>query len=72
MVMKSSCFRIVCLLVAIISLINCSNNKNIWTLATDDTKLTIGINDSSELYVSELANPKTGWNWTEKPSYFRL
>ena len=51
-------------------MINCSGNKNKWTLTTDDTKLTIGINDSSELYVSELANPKTGWNWTEKPSVF--
>ena len=68
--MKAKFFKKVFFLLAIISLINCSGNKNIWTLATDDTRITIGINDSSELYVSELTNPKTGWNWTEKPSVF--
>jgi hypothetical protein len=70
--MKAKLLKIIIILVVISSFISCSHLKNRWTLTTDDTKLTIGINDSSELYISELTNPKTGWNWTEKPSVFPL
>jgi hypothetical protein len=39
-----------------------------WTLATDDTKLTIGVGADQQLYVYELSNPAAGWNWTRAAS----
>ena len=68
--MKMKVLKIVCALIATVSLLSFSNinEKRQWTLITKDTKLTIGINDSSQLCIYELSNPKTGWNWTEKPS----
>ena len=39
-----------------------------WTLATDDTKLTVGVGKDQQLYIYELSNPALGWNWTSSPS----
>jgi hypothetical protein len=39
-----------------------------WTLATDDTRLVIGVAKDHGLYVYELSNPIAGWNWTSSPS----
>ncbi len=39
-----------------------------WTLATDDTKLTVGVGKDQQLYVYELCSPAAGWNWTSSPS----
>ncbi|NUN51309.1 MAG: alpha-galactosidase [Planctomycetaceae bacterium] len=41
-----------------------------WTLATEDTRLTLGVTDSGELVVRELSNPAAGWNWTANPVAF--
>ena len=43
-----------------------------WTLATDDTRLTVGATATGQLCVYELSNPASGWNWTEEPSVFAL
>ena len=43
-----------------------------WTLATDDTKLTIGVASDSQLCIYELSNPRSGGNWIAEPSVFRL
>jgi hypothetical protein len=39
-----------------------------WTLATEDTRLTVGIDTNGLPYVCELANPRSGWNWTRNPA----
>ena len=41
-----------------------------WTLATDDTRITLGVTGAGELVVSELCCPATGWNWTGRPVAF--
>ena len=38
-----------------------------WTLATDDTQLTLGVTATGEIVVGELSCPKTGWNWITNP-----
>jgi len=43
-----------------------------WTIATDDTRLTIGATREGQLVVYELSNPSVGWNWTKEPSAFDL
>ncbi|MHB8866116.1 MAG: LamG-like jellyroll fold domain-containing protein [Pirellulaceae bacterium] len=43
-----------------------------WTLATDDTRLTLGVTADGELVVSELCNPRSGWNWITRPVLFGL
>ena len=43
-----------------------------WTIATDDTKLTIGATTTGQLCIYELSNPAVGWNWTAEPSVFPL
>ena len=43
-----------------------------WTLATDDTRLTLGVTAASELVVRELCCPATGWNWIANPVAFGL
>ena len=35
-----------------------------WTLATDDTRLTVGVGKDQQMYLYELACPAAGWNWT--------
>lgn len=46
--------------------------KAAWTLTTDDTKLTVGVGQDQRLYVYELSNPATGWNWTAQPAAFAI
>ena len=43
-----------------------------WTVATDDTKLTVGATDEGQLVIYELSNPAAGWNWTRAPSVLPL
>ncbi|HPS02167.1 MAG TPA: alpha-galactosidase, partial [Candidatus Sumerlaeota bacterium] len=43
-----------------------------WTLATEDTKLTVGVTTTGQLCVYELCNPAAGWNWTAEPSVLEL
>ncbi len=43
-----------------------------WTVATDDTKLTVGATDEGQLVIYELINPSAGWNWTKEPSVLPL
>ena len=43
-----------------------------WTIATEDTRLTIGATREGQLVVYELSNPSVGWNWTKDPSVFDL
>ena len=43
-----------------------------WTVATDDTKVTVGATDEGQLVIYELSNPAAGWNWTAEPSVFPL
>jgi hypothetical protein len=38
-----------------------------WTLATDDTRLTLGITAGSDLVVRELSSPAAGRNWITNP-----
>jgi len=41
-----------------------------WTVATDDTRLTLGVTAAGELVVGELSCPATGWNWITHPVVF--
>ncbi|MGD0900576.1 MAG: hypothetical protein ABR915_22310, partial [Thermoguttaceae bacterium] len=43
-----------------------------WTIATDDTKLTVGANQEGQLCLYELSSPAAAWNWTAEPSVFPL
>ncbi|MGA2443606.1 MAG: alpha-galactosidase, partial [Tepidisphaeraceae bacterium] len=43
-----------------------------WTIATDDTKLTVGATATGQLCIYELSNRADGWNWTAEPSVFAL
>ena len=43
-----------------------------WTIATDDTKLTVGVTNTDQLCIYELSNPAVGWNWITEPSVFDL
>ncbi len=43
-----------------------------WTLATDDTRLTIGVTDAGEMVVRELSCPAVDWNWISNPVAFGL
>jgi hypothetical protein len=43
-----------------------------WTLATDDTRLTLGVTAAGELVLSELSCPAAGWNWISQPVAFAL
>jgi len=38
-----------------------------WTLATDDTVLTLGVTAAGEMVVGRLSCPGTGWNWIARP-----
>jgi len=43
-----------------------------WTLATDDTRLTLGATADGELALSELLCPAADWNWISNPVPFGL
>jgi predicted aldo/keto reductase-like oxidoreductase len=43
-----------------------------WTIATDDTRLTVGATTTGQLCIYELSNPAAGWNWTAEPSVLAL
>jgi len=43
-----------------------------WSVATDDTKVTVGATTNGQLCLYELSNPADGWNWTDKPSVVDL
>ncbi|MCY2992357.1 MAG: alpha-galactosidase [Planctomycetota bacterium] len=43
-----------------------------WTLATEDTRLTLGVTAAGELVIGELACPAAGWNWIAQPVACRL
>lgn len=43
-----------------------------WTVATEDTKLTVGVTTDGQLCIYELSNPVSQWNWTSEPSVFNL
>jgi len=38
-----------------------------WTIATDDTRLVLGVTAAGELVVGGLSCPATGWNWIGRP-----
>jgi len=41
-----------------------------WTLATDDTRLTLGVTAAAELVLQELSCPAAGTNWIANPVAF--
>lgn len=43
-----------------------------WSLATDDTRLSVGVSTDHKLCLFELSNREAGWNWTASPSVFPL
>jgi len=43
-----------------------------WTVATEDTKLTVGATADGQLCIYELSSPAATWNWTSEPSVFPL
>ena len=43
-----------------------------WTLATEDTRLTLGVTAAGEPVVRELSCPATGWNWIARAVAFGL
>jgi len=43
-----------------------------WALATEDTRLTLGVTAAGEMVVGELSCPSVGWNWITKPVAFGL
>ena len=49
-----------------------SSARAVWTLATADTRLSVGVNDTQQLCLFDLSNPKAGWNWCPAPAVFPL
>lgn len=45
---------------------------DVWTVATDDTKLTVGVTTDGQLCIYELNSVRSEWNWAKEPSVFRL
>jgi hypothetical protein len=43
-----------------------------WTVATDDTKVTVGATDEGQLVIYELSNPAADWNWTKESAVLPL
>jgi len=43
-----------------------------WTVATEDTILTVGATDEGQMAIYELSNPAAAWNWTAEPSVLPL
>jgi hypothetical protein len=43
-----------------------------WTLATDDTRLTLGVTAGGDLVLGELSCPAAEWNWIATPVAFGL
>jgi len=43
-----------------------------WSVATDDTKVTVGATTTGQFCLYEVSNPADGWNWTVKPSVVDL
>lgn len=43
-----------------------------WTLATDDTRLTLGVTTAGEMVIGGLSCPAAGWNWITRPVAFAL
>jgi len=43
-----------------------------WTLASDDTRMTLGVTAQGELTVRELSCPAAGWNWITRPVALEL
>ena len=43
-----------------------------WTLATEDTRITLGVTAAGELVVGELSCPDVGQNWITNPVTIRL
>ena len=43
-----------------------------WKLATDDTRLTIGVTPDNRLCLYDLSSPGSSGNWIARPSLFRL
>ncbi|MBU3666455.1 MAG: hypothetical protein FGM15_11360 [Chthoniobacterales bacterium] len=41
-----------------------------WSLATDDTKITLGATAEGQLCIYDLRNTEDGWNWAKEPSVF--
>jgi hypothetical protein len=41
-----------------------------WTLATDDTRLTLGVTAEGQMIVAELCCPAVAWNWVTNPVVF--
>ncbi|MFV2065872.1 MAG: LamG-like jellyroll fold domain-containing protein [Pirellulales bacterium] len=41
-----------------------------WTLATDDTRLSLGVTAAGQMVIGELSCPATGWNWIARPVAF--
>jgi hypothetical protein len=46
--------------------------REAWTLATDDTQLTVGVTADHKLCLFELSSSATGWNWTASGSALPL
>jgi len=38
-----------------------------WTLATDDTRLSLGVTAAGEMVIREFCCPAAGWNWIARP-----
>jgi len=43
-----------------------------WTLATDDTRLTLGVTAAGEMVIRELSCPTVDWNWITRPVAFGI
>jgi len=41
-----------------------------WTLATDDTRISLGVTAAGEMVIGELSCPAAGWNWIANPVAF--
>ena len=46
--------------------------REAWTLATDDTRLTVGVTTDNKLCLFELSSRAANWNWTAAASAFPL
>ena len=52
--------------------VKAGTRREAWTLATDDTQLTVGVTADHKLCLFELSSLATGWNWTASSSGFPL
>jgi hypothetical protein len=58
--------------IALIISFSACKKSNQWTIQTEDTKITFGLDSANRFCIYELSNPTDKYNWTKSPSVFPL